>query len=108
MQRVLRIPQPKLKGLGLFSVVDIPQVPLLAASFEDSEAWAEWRLHERIGDYATSERFAGWQRQASEPFAEFEPGLPERAELALAVPDDEAKRLTAKDWYLLAAEDWSL
>lgn len=108
MQRVLRIPQPKLKGLGLFSAVDIPQVPLLAASFEDAEAWAEWRLHERVGDYATCERFAGWQRQASEPFAEFEPGLPERAELALAVPDDEAKRLTAKDWYLLAAEDWSL
>ena len=108
MQRVLRIPQPRLKGLGLFNAVDIPQVPLLAASFEDAEAWAEWRLYERVGDYATSERFAGWQRQASEPFAEFEPGLPARAELAQAVLDDEAERLTAKDWYLLAAEDWSL
>lgn len=108
MQRVLRIPQPSLHGLGRFKAVDVAQVPLLAATFEDAEAWAEWRLQERVRDYATSERFATWQQQAGEPFAEFVPHLPQRAELAQAVLDDEPERLTAKDWYLLAAEDWSL
>lgn len=108
MQHVLRIPQPSLHGLGKFKAVDISHVPLLAASFEDAEMWAEWLLRERVGDYATSERFATWQRQAGEPFAEFVPHLPERAELAQAVLDDQPERLSAKDWYLLAAEDWSL
>ncbi|WP_312243962.1 hypothetical protein [Stutzerimonas nitrititolerans] len=108
MQRVLRISWPQLKGLGTFRATEIRQVPLLAASFEDAEEWAEWRLIERLRDYATCERFATWQQEATAPFTEFDLTMPERAELAQAVLDDESERQTAQDWYLLAAEDWSL
>lgn len=101
----------RLDEFGTFDPLDIADIAIRARTSEDAQLWAEWRLKDLVGDYATQTRFEEWQREASMPFSEF--GLLELssrkalAEAELAKVDETGER--NKDyWRIVAAEDWRL
>jgi hypothetical protein len=108
MRRELLIGRPMLPHLGAFDSVTISGVALKAAAAPDAALWAAWRLRARVGEYATSDRFAAWSCEAASPFAEFRPATPSRPVLAAEAWRARGERPTPTTWHLVAAEDWSL
>lgn len=108
MQADLTFNRPKITDVGVFDPCRVTGVRLRARSTEDAEHWARWRLMERVGEFATQERFARWINEASEPFAEFAPSMPTRAVLAHEAWEGRGSRPAPRGWYLMAAEDWGL
>ena len=81
------------------SVKIVPRIPDY-----DAQKWAEWRLVNRIDDYATEARYHEWSRRAAAPFGHYDVDLPKRAELARKHPGTG----DVPNWRLVAAEDWRL
>ena len=63
--RDLVIDAPSIGDVGEFDAVTIQDVPLAARTPTDAGHWAAWRLQTRLRDYATSERFAEWAKEAT-------------------------------------------
>lgn len=106
--RTLEVRDPAVAGLGRFDPTTIKDVPLCAGSAQDASRWAEWRLRERIREYATAERFDAWTAEAIRPLAEFQAKTPSRQALAEEAWRTRANRPTPNAWHLVAAEDWRL
>ncbi|MCB8748928.1 hypothetical protein LHU53_18720 [Rhodoferax sp. U2-2l] len=100
--------RPDIESLGIFDATTVEGIALRARSAQDATRWADWRLRERVRDYATTEHFCTWAAEAVKPFAEFDPPTPTRQELAEAAWRDRTDRPTPGTWHLVAAEDWSL
>lgn len=108
MKRAVVFKRPEIGGLGKFDETTVENVALRARSADDAERWVEWRLRERVRDYALSDRFDQWAREAVSPFEEFQPRVPTRSDLAELEKRDWPARPTPAAWHLVAAEDWSL
>ena len=106
--RDLVIDAPSVGDVGEFDAVTIQDVPLAARTPTDAGHWAAWRLQMRLRDYATSERFAEWAKEATAPFASYRISVPTRAELARDAWTRRGERPSPIAWHLTAAEDWSL
>ncbi len=106
--RAVAFRRPEVAGCGRFDNATVEGVALRARSAPDAARWAEWRLRERVRDYATAERFADWTAEAVAPFAEFRPSTPSRQALADAAWRARIDRPTPAAWHLVAAEDWGL
>ncbi len=106
--RTVAFKRPNITALGVFKPMTVDGVTLRAYSADDATFWAEWRLRERVRDYATAERFRVWSADAVAPFAEFHPLTPTRPSLAEAVWRAQTNRPTPGAWHLVAAEDWRL
>ena len=100
--------RPDIESLGSFDATTVEGIALRARSAQDATRWAEWRLRERIQDYAVTDHFGAWTADAVKPFAEFDPPTPTRYELAESAWRDRTDRPTPSTWHLVAAEDWSL
>ena len=105
--RQIRFQSPSLADYGTFDPTTVADVPLAAASAEDAESWARWRLAAAIRQYATSARFDAWGKEAAAPFSEFAPRLPDRTALREALADADTPE-GINHWHLTAAEDWRL
>jgi hypothetical protein len=108
LRRDVVVRRPAVAGFGAFEAMTVQGVVLRARSAPDASRWAEWRLRERVRDYATAERFAAWSAEAVAPFAEFQPSTPSRRALAEAAWQARADRPSPSAWRLVAAEDWGL
>ena len=108
MRRDLAFEKPSVLEHGSFDSLTVPGVPITARSRDDARAWSDWRLKERIRDYATSERYDEWRKEAAAPFAEQYLELPARAELTAAEWGSVVGRPTPRAWHLIAVEDWRL
>lgn len=106
--RDLAIAAPTLAELGKFDAVTIQDVPLHARTATEAGHWAAWRLEARLTDYATTERFDQWCREATVPFAAYGISVPSRADLANDAWTRRGDRPSDVAWHLIAAEDWSL
>ncbi len=106
--RDLAIAAPTLGDLGKFNALIIQDVPLHARTVDDAGRWAAWRLHARLRDYATSERFDAWNKEATAPFAAYRIAVSSRADLARDAWGRRGDRPSPNAWHLAAAEDWSL
>lgn len=106
--RGVSLKRPDIVSLGIFDATTVEGIALRARSAQDATRWAEWRLRERVRYYATTEHFGKWTAEAVEPFAEFDPPVPTRQELAEGAWRDRTDRPTPSTWHLVAAEDWSL
>lgn len=106
--RDLAIRTPALADLGKFDAVTIQDVPLHARTANDAGSWAVWRLQARLRDYATSERFDAWTKEATAPFTSYRLSVPSRADLAGYAWACRGERPSPVAWHLIAAEDWSL
>ena len=94
---------PWLPGFGAFDLLTL-DLRINAATPEDAQRWAEWRLVNAIDDYATEAHYDEWSRKAAAPFEHYDVDLPKRAELACDYP----LKGDAPNWHLVAAEDWRL
>lgn len=108
LKRTLRFPNPEISNVGGFDALDVTGVDLFPESVTDAKEWATWRLHQRVTDYATTQKMAEWTREAVHPFSLENPQLPDRTELAHTAWLNRGQRPSAKTWLLIAAEDWSL
>ena len=108
MCRVLKFDSPYLRDYGKFEPLTVPEVPIAAPSEADAQSWAEWRLKARIREYATTERYANWRKEAAAPFGRHELELPTRTQLALDAWKPATTRPDPRAWHLAAAEDWNL
>ena len=108
MFRELEFEKPSVSEYGQFDTLKVPGVAITAASRDDALEWSNWRLRQRVRDFAASERYAEWLEEASEPFAEYSLDPPARAALAKLEWDPTNGRPTSRAWYLIAAEDWGL
>jgi len=106
--RDLAISTPTLGDLGEFDAVTIQDVPLHARTANDAGHWAAWRLQTRVRDYATTDRFDAWSKEAMAPFASYGIAVPSRADLARDAWGRRGDRPSPIAWHLAAAEDWSL
>lgn len=106
--RNLRFHNPIIEDLGGFEGTTVIGVRLRSKSAEDASQWANWRLRERIRDYATIERFRTWMAEALEPFDEFRPSMPSRRLLADTAWRERNRREATGTWHLVASEDWRL
>jgi hypothetical protein len=106
--RDLAISVPTLGDLGKFDSVTIQDVPLHARTANDAAYWAAWRLQTRVRDYATSERFEMWTKDATSPFSYHQIAVPGRADLARDAWARRGDRPSPIAWHLAAAEDWNL
>lgn len=104
----LRFESPQIPGYGEFEPFAVQDVPISSYTKEDAQSWAKWRLHTRIQDYATSERYATWRAEAVEPFDEYTLELPTRTELFDECWNRTTDRPEPYVWHLAAAEDWNL
>ena len=107
MARDLEFEAPKIPGYGKFEPLTVRGVAITADSHAGAQSWAQWRLQARIRDYATSERYATWRKEAADPFNQYEVELPTRTELF----DEVWNQTTSPEpraWRLAAAEDWRL
>ena len=101
--------QPNIAGLGSFDQTTVPRIALRAAAEDDAQAWAAWRLKQRIRDYASNVRFAQWTQEAAQPFAdEFNLILPNRADMACDAWSKRGDQPASGVWHLVAAEDWRM
>ena len=94
---------PRIPGFGAFDALTL-ELPINAATPDDAQRWAEWRLVNAIDDYATEAHYDEWSRKAAAPFGHYDVQLPKRAELARDYP----LKGEAPNWHLVAAEDWRL
>lgn len=108
LARRVSFERPDIESLGIFDATAVEGIALRAGSAHDATRWAEWRLRERIQDYAITEHFGAWTADAVKPFAEFDPPTPTRQALAESAWRDRTERPTPSTWHLVAAEDWSL
>lgn len=99
---------PHIPDYGEFDPITVREVPITPATEADAQSWAKWRLHTRIQDYATSERYAAWCAEAADPFDQYEIDLPTRTELFDEVCNRTTNRPAPEFWHLAAAEDWRL
>lgn len=106
--RSISFKRPDIESLGGFDATKVEGIALRARSAQDATRWAEWRLRERIKDYAITEHFGAWTADAINPFTEFDPSTPTRQKLAESAWSDRTDRPTSSTWHLVAAEDWSL
>lgn len=106
--RDLPVNTPTLGELGRFDAITVQDVPLHARTAVDAGSWAAWRLQARLRDYATSERFDAWTREAAAPFASYRIAVPSRSDLARDAWERRGDRPSPIAWHLAAAEDWSL
>ncbi len=108
MSRDLEIPKPSVPRFGEFEPLTVPEIAIAARSRDDARDWSAWRLRTRIRDFATSERYDEWRKEAAAPFVEHRPELPARAELAAEEWANAGDRPAPRAWHLVAAEDWRL
>ena len=108
MSRDLAFRKPSVHDFGEFEPLTVPGVPIAARSPDDARQWSVWRLKASIRDFATSKRYDEWRKEAAAPFAEHDPKLPTRAELARSEWDSVTGRPTPRAWHLIAAADWRL
>ena len=108
MSRDLEFRQPSVPGYGEFESVTVPGTAIAASSREDARQWSAWRLNRQVSNYATSQRYDEWWKEASEPFVEYSPDRPARAELAALEWDSVGGRPAPLAWHLAAVEDWGL
>jgi len=106
--RDLAVADPSIADLGKFDAVTIQDVPLQVRTATDAGQWAAWRLQARLRDYATTERFDQWGKEATAPFAAFRLSVPSRTVLANEAWTQRGDRPSAVVWHLVAADDWSL
>ena len=108
MVRDLRFESPHIPDYGEFDLITVREVPIIPATEADAQSWAKWRLHTRIQDYATSERYAAWCTEAADPFDQYEVELPTRTQIVRELWNQTTNRPEPKFWHLAAAEDWRL
>ena len=101
-------PAPSVPDFGKFDSLVVPGVDIAAPSYIDAREWAIWRFRKRIRDFATSERYDEWWKEAAEPFAEHCPERPSRNRLARGAWGSGGDAPTTQAWHLMAAEDWRL
>lgn len=101
--------KPQIRGFGDFVLCTVASVARRADTALDAQLWAQWRLQERIRDYATAQRFAQWQQEAAQPFTdEFQPRLPQRDEMANKAWHERGALPAPSVWHLVAAKDWGM
>jgi hypothetical protein len=102
--------QFRLLDLGDFDRTTVRGIRIVARTRADAEAWAAWRLEDKIDDIACTRRFAEWRAWAESPFEDFAPiKLPSRSDLvARTRPAKTGALRSAIAWNLIAAEDWNL
>jgi len=100
----------RLRDYGNFDQTTVRNIEIEARTRPDAEAWATWRLQDRIDEIACARRFAQWREEAAAPFTAFMPlDLPDRADLTVHARSAETGApLSAVAWNLIAAEDWNL
>ncbi|MCE8439456.1 hypothetical protein [Rhodovulum sulfidophilum] len=100
----------RLLDYGGFDMTTVRGIRINARTRTDAEAWASWRLEDKIDDIACTRRFAEWSEWAQAPFEYFAPiKLPLRSDLAARTRPAEPSTLrSAVAWNLIAAEDWNL
>ena len=108
MVRDLRFESPHIPDYGEFDLITVREVPITPATEADVQSWAKWRLRTRIQDYATSERYAAWCKEAVAPFDQYEIKLPTRTELFDEFWNKTTNLPKPEVWHLAAAEDWRL
>ncbi len=108
MSRDLEFDSPMIPDYGRFESLTITGVSIMAESAADAQSWAEWRLKERIREYATTEHYANWGEKAADPFDRHEVELPTRTELFRESWKPGTTRPEPRAWHLAAAEDWNL
>ena len=94
---------PHIPDYGVFDRLTL-ELAINAATPDDAQRWAEWRLLNGIHDYATVAHYDEWSRKAAAPFEHYDVDLPKRAELARDYP----LKGETPNWHLVAAEDWRL
>ena len=94
---------PRISDYGVFDRLTL-DLPINAATPDDAQRWAEWRLVHGMDGYATEAHYGEWSRRAAAPFEHYDVHMPKRAELAR----DYALQGEAPNWHLVAAEDWRL
>lgn len=99
---------PSLPDFKQFETFKVDQVPITARFQSHAQEWANWRLKSRIRNFATSELYSKWWKEASTPFNEFRLKFPTRSRLASKVWNDSSQPPDARSWYLIAVEDWDL
>lgn len=95
--------KPRIPGFGEFDPLTLP-LKINAATPDDAQRWADWRLANGVDDYATTVRYDEWAQEAAGPFEPYDVQLPTRSELAR----DYATKGDVPNWHLVAAEDWRL
>ena len=108
MSRDLEFDAPIIPGYGKFESLTVSGVSIMAESEADAQSWAKWRLKARIREYATTDRYANWSKEAAAPFDQYEIQLPTRTELFDEVCNGTTNRPDPEFWHLAAAEDWRL
>ena len=108
MSRDLEFRTPSVPGFEEFDPLKVGGIAIAARSRDDARKWSAWRLKARVRDFATSERYDEWRKEAAAPFAEHRPELPARAELATSEWGSAVGRPAPRAWHLIAAEDWGL
>ena len=109
MARDLDFDEPEVRGLKKFEKCTVTGVELRAASASDAQLWAQWRLPQRIRDYATATRFSQWQQEAAQPFIdEFQPRLSTRREMVVEAWHNRGALPAPSVWHLVAAQDWGM
>ena len=108
MVRTTRFESPYLPGCGTFDPLTVTGVAITTTSKTDAQSWAKWRLHARVRDYVTSERYAQWWKEAVAPFDRYRINRPSRARLARDSWMQVTDRPDPRIWRLVAAEDWNL
>lgn len=111
MQEDVTFPgQIRVHDYGGFDTTTVRGIRVNARTPADAEAWASWRLEDKIDDIACTRRFAEWSERAKAPFKDFAPlKQPSRSDLAARICSAETgPRRSAIAWNLIAAEDWNL
>lgn len=108
MRKDYEFQNPSIDEFGRFDDFTARDIKIRAATEEDAEEWAGWRLVNSIGNFATRKKYNDWVNDAQTPFSNFDILLPERNELAVKTWKDNVDHKSQAAWYLMAADDWKL
>jgi hypothetical protein len=107
----LQFEKPSLQRFGEFDPLDVAAVPITCEDARAAQLWSIRRLMEGVSDYQTTSRFAAALAEAVEPFAAYEPRLPDRrhfAAWAAKEPRSNNRPPAPRFWHLQAPLDWDL
>lgn len=110
MQRNLKFSKPNLAKYGSFEPTS-RRVEIFPATESDAQAWAEWKLKNRINTYAIESDFFVWREQSISCFGDYGNALtlPARSELAGRIwSERQNQEKQSRTWHLMAVEDWGI
>ena len=77
--------EPDIPDYGVFDPLTL-ELPINAATPDDAQGWAEWRLVNGIDDYATKAHYDEWSRKAAAPFEHYDVELAKACRAGTRLP----------------------